>query len=455
MPLSKRQKGVVTKLPDGVLSRLQFTPFRIQQAGVGTEEIGYRPLVRELRTVGTLEWDERRISHPSVRVAGRVDELFVNFVGARVKKGDPLYRLYSPDLSTTQEEYLLALKAVEDTKDASAEARGRAKRLVESSRERLRLWGISDEQLTELEKTRKATSHVTINSTVAGIVIKKAIDLGHYVAVGEDPLTLADDSVMWMQAELFERDLPLVKLDQQIEIASESWSGAPVSGRVVFIAPTVETDTRTTKIRVEVPNPGSLLKAGMYVTATLRVPLAGLAAPEAAPPPSTPKEIYKCDLHPEEVYDKPGVCVKPPCNGPPAMVLDKMPVPAGSRLVYVCPEHPEEISDKPGLCPRTGKPRVYRIVSESMLPSGERILAVPFSAVIDTGDRKIVFLQKEHGIFDAVQIEIGPRAGEYYPVTKGLAAGDRVVTRGAFLLDAETRLNPAAAAAYFGAEMKK
>ena len=455
MPLSKRKKGDKATLPEGVLSRLQFTPFRISQAGLATEEIGYRPLVRELRTVGTLDWDERRISHPSVRVAGRVDELYVNFVGARVKKGDPLYRLYSPDLATTQEEYLLAIKAAEETKDASADAKGRAKRLVESSRERLRLWGLTDEQLSELEKTRKATTHVIISSPVAGVVIKKSIDLGHYVAMGEDPWTLADDSVMWMQADVFESDLSLVKAGQAVEISSEGWSGNPLQGRVVFIASTVDVETRTTKVRVEVPNPDGALKAGMYVSALLRVPLSGQKGPDLKAEPSAARDIYTCDLHPEQVFDQPGVCTKPPCNGPPPMELEKQKVPAGSRLVYVCPEHPDVISEKPGVCPRDGKKLSYRILKEETLPAGDRILAVPFSAVIDTGVRKVVFIERAHGTYDSVAIEIGPRAGEYYPVTKGLAAGDRVVMQGAFLLDAETRLNHAAAAAYFGAELKK
>jgi Cu(I)/Ag(I) efflux system membrane fusion protein len=273
MPLSRRKKGEKAALPDGVLSRLSLSEYRRIQGGLATEEIGYRHLVRELRTVGTLDWDERRISHPSVRVAGRVDELYVNFVGARVKKGDPLYRLYSPDLATTQEEYLLALKGVDDVRDASAEAKDRAKRLVESSRERLRLWGLTDEQLADLEKTRKATTHVTIVSPVAGVVTKKAIDLGHYVTVGEDPWTLADDSVMWVMVDVFERDLPLVKIDQSVEITSEGLSGKGMRGRVVFIAATVDAETRTTKLRLEVPNPDGRLKAGMFVTATLRVPL--------------------------------------------------------------------------------------------------------------------------------------------------------------------------------------
>src|SRR5204863_4015150 len=138
--------------------------------------------------------------------------------------------------------YLLALKTLEELKDASVEAVGRSRRLVESSKERLRLWGLTDEQLADLEKSRKASSHVKIVSPVAGVVIKKEIDLGHYVMVGDDPWTLVDDSVMWLQVEIFERDLPLVKLGQMADLASEAWAGKTLQGKIVFIAPTVEAE---------------------------------------------------------------------------------------------------------------------------------------------------------------------------------------------------------------------
>ena len=199
-------------------------------------------------------------------------------------------------------------------------------------------------------------------------------------------------------------------------------------------------------------------------------------------PDEKERTIYVCELHPEEVFDKPGACNKGSCNG---MTLEPRKLPPGSRVVYVCPAHPEVTSDKPGECPRDKKKLQFKILSDTSRTvdawscpthpdkagapkgkcpecgidlkhvQGEELLAVPFSAVIDTGSRKVVFLERGHGTYDAVEIHVGPRAGEYFPVTKGLAAGDRVVTQGAFLLDAETRLNPAAAAAYFGAEMKK
>jgi membrane fusion protein, copper/silver efflux system len=273
MPLSKRKKGEKAELPAGVLGRLQLSPYRVRQAGVATEEIGYKALAREIRTVGLVEWDERRYTDLSARVAGRADELYVNVTGVRIKKGDPLYRLYSPDLVSTQEEYLLALKALEESKDASAEAIGRAKRLSESSRERLRLWGIADAQIADLEKSKKAQTHVTITSTGDGIVVDKKIHAGHQVAMGEDPYTLVDDGVMWMQAEVFEKDLGLVREGLKVEITSEAFPGKTFEGTVSFIAPKVSAETRTVKVRVDVPNPERALKAGMYVTAVLRVPL--------------------------------------------------------------------------------------------------------------------------------------------------------------------------------------
>jgi membrane fusion protein, copper/silver efflux system len=273
MPLSKRKKGEKAELPAGVLGRLQLSATRIRQAGVATEEVGYKPLTSEIRTVGLVEWDERRYTDLSARVTGRADELYVNVTGVRIKKGDPLYRIYSPDLVSTQEEYLLALKALEEGKDANADAIGRARRLTDASRERLRLWGISDAQVAELEKTKKAQTHLTIASTADGLVAVKNIHAGHQINMGDDPYTVVDDSVVWLQAEVFEKDLGLVREGLRVEIASEAFPGKTFEGTVSFIAPKVSPETRTVKVRVDVPNPERSLKAGMYVTAVLRVPL--------------------------------------------------------------------------------------------------------------------------------------------------------------------------------------
>jgi hypothetical protein len=196
------------------------------------------------------------------------------------------------------------------------------------------------------------------------------------------------------------------------------------------------------------------------------------------------RTVYVCDVHREEVFDQPGQCRKEGCNG---MELEARKILPGSKLIYVCPVHPEVKSDRPGVCPKEtcGKKLGWKVVSEATqfseawacslhpeMTSGgkakcpdcgremkhlevEQVLAVPFSAVIDTGERKVVFVDQGHGMFDATLVDLGLRAGEYYPVLKGLAAGDRVVAAGAFLLDAETRLNPAAGVLYFGASARE
>lgn len=202
---------------------------------------------------------------------------------------------------------------------------------------------------------------------------------------------------------------------------------------------------------------------------------------ETEPQQGTPqkaKAYYVCPMHPQQAYEKPGECA--PCNG---MKLEELVVPPGAKLVYACPEHPDEFSEAPGKCPKPdcGKALQYRVKSaNSRISQGwicpshpdavssaaakckacgsdtvstefEEFLAVPFDAVIDTGSHSVVFLKRPHDTFEAVEIVLGLRAGEYYPVRKGLNVGDEVVTSGAFLLDAEARLNPAAGVVYFGA----
>ncbi|MBI2930762.1 MAG: efflux RND transporter periplasmic adaptor subunit [Planctomycetes bacterium] len=580
MPLSRRKRGEQTKLPPGVESQVQLTPVRVRQAGLATEEVGYRTLVRELRTVGFIEIDERRLYHVTAWVPGRIEKFYKNFVGQEIKSGEPYAALYSPELLTTQEDYLRALRGTDDA----------SKRLIEAARRRLKLWGITDEQIAKLEKEGKASPYIDVVSPYTGTIMSRSGLLGHWLEVGASVYQVADLSVVWMTAEVFERDIALIQEGQVLEITSEAYPGETFRGTVSFIYPTLQTETRTMKVRVDVDNSRQKLKPGMYVTATVRIPLGrsgevwydccpgckdvrsdvpkqceqcGMQlfkcggvegapipetfyqcpmhpeitsdkpgkcvkcnmelvrrerkpeppsevfymcphhpdvksdkpgtcpkcggvplerhekksdAPSPAPSPGGERTIYVCDMHPEQVFDQPGQCAK--CGG---MELEKKTIPAGAQLVYVCPDHPDQKSDHPGICPKDGKALQYKIAGEAtrivdgwacpMHPyqtagskarcpqcggdmkhyEYEQVLAVPFSAVIDTGLQKIVFVEEAEGVYNGVKIEVGPRAGEYYPIIRGLTPGQRVVTSGAFLLDAEARLNPAAKAAYFGA----
>lgn len=391
MPLSRRKRGEKTQLPPGVLSRLQLSPFRIRQAGVATEEVRYRILVREIRTVGFIEADERKLSQIAARTAGRVDRLFVDFAGTTVKKDEPLVWLYSPDLVATQEEYLLALRTLDKIKaegqlDEGAVARARD--LAHSARERLRLWGLTEEQLRQLESSRKAETHLKLLSPIDGTVLSKYVLSGQYVQEGTELYLVADLSAVWMQAEFFERDVGLVKVGQTVEITTEAYPGESFLGVVSFVAPTLQTDTRTVKARVDVRNPEGKIKPGMYVTAVLRAPLGqweelfygccescpevrsdlpgecpkcqmalvkqgGVRVAEVASLGRDLRElqdfVYQCP-HDGAVIDKPGPC--PKCQMP---LGESHKVPKGTlvskeRSIYVCEAHPEKVSDKPGQC---------------------------------------------------------------------------------------------------------
>ncbi len=226
--------------------------------------------------------------------------------------------------------------------------------------------------------------------------------------------------------------------------------------------------------------PGPCPKCGMMLDSRHRVQRPGHHHAERPESPESERTIWVCPMHPEAVFDAPGVCVKEGCGG---MALEAKKILPGSKLVWVCPDHDEVRKEVPGTCHRTacGKALHYRIVSEarrladawscSVHPEDsaggkstcstcgmemkhyeyEQLLALPATAVIDTGVRKVVYVDRGAGIFDAIEVVVGHRAGEYFPVLSGLAAGDRVVTAGAFLLDAEARLNPAAGSVYFGA----
>ncbi len=354
---SHSEHGAEGKSEEHISHVVPLAPEVAVRSGIRTEPVEHRNLVREIHTVGEITYDERRVKVVSAWVGGRVDKLYVDFTGVMVKKGAPLAELYSPELLSTQEEYLLALKTKKEIMAlGSKEALRSAINLVNSARERLLLWGITEEQIATLEKTGEGSTHMTIHAPIEGTVIHKRVLEGQYVKTGEHLYTIADLSVVWALADIYEYELDWVMVGQKVSITTPTCPGVPFTGKVSFIDPFLNVKTRSVKVRMDVVNPQCLLRPGMFVDARLRVP-----------------------------YD-----------------------------------------DKP-------------------------ILSIPYTAVLDTGVRKVVYVEMNEGEFMPIEVNVGPRTGRYLPVLSGLKEGQRVVVEGNYLIDSQSTLGAGASGEYGGA----
>jgi hypothetical protein len=253
-------------------------------------------------------------------------------------------------------------------------------------------------------------------------------------------------STRTFEADLFDRDRPFVFEGQTAEVAGDDRDGRePLHGRVRAVV-----EGNPARARLEVDDPGRRLRPGMPVTATLHHPIDGLdpfRSLPTDPPPlrrGEPRSVYLCPEHPEVLIDRPARC---PVDRRDE--LEPRPLLENQRVGWWCPMHPKVTADRAGLeCRECGGMKlVPRIVTYR--PAG-RVLTVPESAVVDTGTRTVVYVERMPGMFDGVEVVLGPRCGDAYPVISGLEPGQRVATSGAFLIDAETRLNPSLAASYFG-----
>jgi Cu(I)/Ag(I) efflux system membrane fusion protein len=329
---------------------VSLTPERRGLLGVRSEEVRQMRIEKSLRAVGRVTADERRMAHVHTKFEGYVEHLYVDFTGMLVKKGDPLISIYSPDLVATQQEYLLALRAQRQLGNSQipSVAQGGAS-LLEAARERLRLWDIREADITELERTGTVRRTLDLYAEVTGYVIQKNVVQGMRVMPTDTLFDLADLSHVWVMADVYEADLPTMRLGMPADVTLSYLPGKTWRGSVTNIAPTVEEKTRTIKVRVEVDNRDGALKPDMFADVQLRTDM-------------------------------------------------------GAGLV------------------------------------------VPDSAIIDTGDRKLVFLDRRDGAIEPREVEVGMRIPEGYQVLRGLAQGDRVVTSANFLLDSESSLKSALAA---------
>ena len=255
------------------LATIALSPEQRVTANVKTIRVALDTHTGEMVTTGRVTFDERRLAQVSAYTAGRIERLFVNFTGENVRRGQAVGTIYSPDLFATQQEYLLALENRERMRRAGfAGARSASDDLVESTRRRLMLFGMTAGQVSQLERTKKPIFATNIISPVNGVVTRKLAVEQQYVAQGQPLLEVADLSTVWVEADVYEQQLPSVKIGDRVEITAAAIPGHTFTGKVSFIVPVLEGATRTARVRVELPNPRLQLKPDMYVNARILGP---------------------------------------------------------------------------------------------------------------------------------------------------------------------------------------
>jgi len=376
--------------------RLTMSRRAVALAEIQTAPVKRQYAERIVRMVGLVDYDETKVANISAWVGGRLDRLYVDYTGVSVRKGDHLVYLYSPELIVAQRELLQTWKA---HNRPGALDRDLTASTLKSAEEKLRLLGLLDEQIEEIKRRGLPTDHLTVYSPIGGVVIEKHANEGMYVQTGTKIYTIADLSEVWVHLDAYESDVPWLRYGQQVEFTTETYPGETFKGRIAFIDPVLDRQTRTVEVRLNVPNPDGKLKPGMFVRARVRSQLtaggrvfnASLVGKWISP------------MHPEIVKDGPGKCDV--CG------MDLVPA---EDLGYVVPEKAPEMP-----------------------------LVIPATAPLITGKRAVVYVRladQKEPTFEGREIVLGHRAGDYYIVRHGLAEGELVVTNGNFKIDSALQI---------------
>ena len=360
---------------------LTITPHDVAMAEVGTAMVERRAMVRRLRAVGTVGYNEAGLTTVPSRVQGYVEKLFVSAVGMPVRAGDHLAEIYSPDLIVAQQELLAS-------RDPTA-----GKLIAQTARLKLRRFGISDEAIERIASSGEPQERLVITAPRAGTVVEKMVDAYAPVMMGMALYKIADLSSIWVHLAVHEQDLGLVRPGQSVTVTSETWPGEKFSGRVTLIEPSLDAETRTARARVVIADAKQRLRPGMYVLGEIAVTLAA----DGTPGSTGVEGRWTCPMHPDVLTDAAGPC--PVC----AMALERIP-----------PLIPPADTRQP--------------------------LAVPALAVLSLGTRDLVYTVVDPGRYRPVAVELGARVEDWWLVRAGLTEGQQIVTRGAFLLDSEAQI---------------
>jgi len=379
---------------------LSLSPSAQRLARVHTTLVERKYIDAQVRLFGKIDFDETRLAVISAWVPGRIERLFVDYTGTRVNKGDHLVSLFSPELLTAQQELIEAKKGRQNLENSNLQnVIASAAQMEKSAREKLRLLGLTEKQIQEIESGGKASDRLTIYSPMGGIVIHKNATEGMYVNTGTKIYTIADLTHLWVRLDAYESELAFLRYGQEAEFETESYPGEVFKGKISFIDPILNEKTRTVKVRVNMPNTEGKLKPGMFVRGLVHTRIAQggkVLAPDLAGKWISP-------MHPEIVKEEPGKCD-----------ICGMPLVRAETLGYV------DENDQ-GLTPP---------------------LVIPATAPLKTGKRALVYVlvPDKEGTFEQREIVLGQRTGNHYIVQSGLREGDLVVTRGNFKIDSAIQL---------------
>jgi len=245
---------------------IQIDPVTMQNMGFRSELVTRGPVQKTVRTYAAIDFDETHLADVTTKYKGWIEKLYVDSTGEQVHRGDPLFEIYAPELYSAQTEFILALN--QPTNSSGTDT------LVTSARNKLKFYDISDEQIAELEKTREAQKTLRVGAPADGFIVDKSVVQGQMVDEGMKLYRIADLGTVWVQAQIYEQDIPFVQLGQEAEVSLSYMPDRKFRGRVTYIYPTVDERTRTAKVRMEFHNPGFLLKPGMFATVELKAQLA-------------------------------------------------------------------------------------------------------------------------------------------------------------------------------------
>lgn len=372
-------------------------------AGIQTTLVHRAQASHQVRLVGKLAVDETAIATLSAYVGGRLDRLYVDYTGLKVRAGDHLAEIYSPQLFHAQEELIVAVESAKRFGKSGDKSLAKISHsTVIAARKKLSLYGLTEEQMEEIVALGEPSEQITLNAPMGGTVIHRNAVEGQYVKEGDPLYTIADLNQLWLELDAYESDLPWIRYGQVVTFEVDAWPGETFEGTISFLDPVLDPITRTVHVRVEVDNTDGRLRPEMYARARVETRVVGIG-------------------------------IAAPVN------LDGM---------WMCPMHPEVISDEKGDCSICGMPlETAESLGFAQIPDEHPDpLLIPITAPLLTGDRAVVFIElpdrEQHGasIFEARDVVLGPRAGDFFVVLEGLEEGEAIASRGAFTIDSELQL---------------